>query len=93
MSVADYSKRLPPTPDVLYMAVTNDAFELPVCVCDSAVGLAFSLEMEPWKVQKAFMESGSGVITPRGRKIKYQRINSRTGEIIIGGVKNKKMPS
>lgn len=93
MSMIDRAKALPPTPEVLYMAVTDDRYELPVCICDSLVGLGHQLEIEPWKIQKAFFESRSGVVTPRGRGIKYQRINSRTGEIIVGGLKNKLPPS
>lgn len=72
------------TPDVLYMAVGVDEYELPICVRDSAISLAHNIGVEPWRLQQAFAKSKSGVVKPTYRDFKCMRIDSRTGEIIVG---------
>lgn len=87
MNAQDLAAKSRRRPEVLYMAVTNDKYELPLCVCENVTGLSHRLGIEPRKIQKALLESPSGVIIPRMGGVKYFRINSRTGETIVGGIK------
>lgn len=74
------------TPDVLFMAVGDDEFELPICVRDSVISLAHKMGLEPWRLQKAFTQSKSGVVKPTYRDFRCMRIDSRTGEIVVGSL-------
>lgn len=74
-------------PAVYYMAVKADEYELPVCVRDSVTSLAHEIGVEPWRLQAAFMQSQTGIVRPRYCGIKCMRVDSKSGEIIIGGIK------
>lgn len=74
-------------PAVYYMAVKADKYELPICVRDSVTSLAYEIGIEPWRLQAAFMQSQTGIVRPRYHGIKCMRIDSESGEIIIGGVR------
>lgn len=74
-------------PDVLYLAISADKYELTRCVRDSVTSLAYAIGMEPWRMQEAFLKSQSGVIKPPVPGIKCIRIDSHTGETIVGGLR------
>lgn len=73
-------------PAVYYMAVKADKYELPICVRDSVTSLAHRIGIEPWRLHNSLVRSKSGIVKPTYRDFKCMRINSRTGEIIVGSL-------
>lgn len=73
-------------PAVFFMAVQADEYELPICVRDSVTSLAHRIGMEPWRLHNSLVRSRSGIVKPTYRDFKCMRINSRTGEIIVGSL-------
>ena len=75
-------------PRVLYVAVTNDDFELPLFVGDSASELNYWLNSgrSPNAIWSALVQSKTGVVKTKDRQFKYYRMDSRTGKIFVGSL-------
>lgn len=71
-------------PEVYYMAVSADEYELPVFAGDTATELAFFLKIRTTSVLASLCRSPDGYVTTRDGKMKYLRINADTGEIFVG---------
>lgn len=73
-------------PRVLYVAATNDDFELPLFVGDSAAELNDWLNSQRSSAAalSALLQSKTGVAQTRDKRFKYYRMDSRTGKIFIG---------
>ena len=67
------------------MVVTNDKYELPLYVADSFDELAeWLLGLGIHACKNSFRKSATGIVRSANKKVKYLRINSQTGEVIIG---------
>lgn len=71
-------------PRVLYVVCTNDKYELPLYVCDTSVELSRQLHYSNCAVSASLSRSHTGVCRTKNRKYKYYRMDSDTGEIIVG---------
>ena len=73
-------------PRVLYVAATNDDFELPLFVGDSATELNdwLSSQRSSAAALSALLQSKTGIAQTRDKRFKYYRMDSRTGKIFIG---------
>lgn len=73
-------------PRVLYVAATNDEFELPLFVGDSAKELNQWLgkQRSSAAALSALIQSKTGTAQTRDKKFKYFRMDSYTGKIFIG---------
>lgn len=70
---------------ILYMLVTNDRFELPLCVCESSAELSRYLGFaQGTRTASRLSQSPDGMVQTMDRKYKYMRLDPRTGEIYIG---------
>ena len=67
------------------MVVTNDKYELPLYVADSFGELAEWLSgIGVHACKNSFRKSTTGIVKSANKKVKYLRINSETGAVIIG---------
>ena len=71
-----------PCPKALYMAVTDDIYELPVAVCDTASELARVLGYRPGTVYSFLSRSRDGTVRLRREGIKLFRMDADTGHIL-----------
>ena len=73
-------------PRVLYVAATNDEFELPLFVGDSAAELNrwLSSQRSSAAAISALIQSRTGVAKTRDKRFKYYRMDSKTGKIFVG---------
>ena len=71
-----------PCPRVLYMAVTDDIYEMPVAVCDTAQELARTLGRGPATVYSLLSRSRDGVAFMRREGLKLFRMDADTGEVV-----------
>lgn len=73
-------------PRVLYVAATNDEYELPLFVGDSAAELNewLSHQRSSAAALSALLQSKTGIAQTRDRRFKYYRMDSRTGKIFVG---------
>ena len=73
-------------PRVLYVATTNDEYELIMFVGDSAAELNhwLSSQRSSAAALSALIQSKTGIATTRDRRFKYYRMDSRTGKIFVG---------
>ena len=70
---------------ILYMLVTNDRFELPLCVCESSGELARFLGFgSSTRAASRLSRASDGVVQTMDRRYKYLRLDPRTGEIYKG---------
>lgn len=70
-------------PRVLYVAATNDIYELPLYVCDSSAELSRWLGKRS-NVLPTIIHSSTGIVQTKSKRFKYFRMDSRTGKIIVG---------
>lgn len=73
-------------PRVLYVAATNDEFELPLFVGDSATELNawLSSQRSSAAAISALIQSKTGIAQTRDKRFKYFRMDSKTGKIFVG---------
>ena len=71
-------------PEVYYMAVSADEYELPVFVGDTAAELAIFLEIRTTSVLSSLCRSPDGCVTTMDNRLKYFRMDADTGEIFVG---------
>ena len=70
---------------ILYMLVTNDRFELPLCVTESSTELSRFLGFaQSTRTASRLSQAPDGMVCTMDRKYKYMRLDPRTGDIYIG---------
>lgn len=71
-------------PRVLYIVATNDRFELPVYTCESGVKLGRWLGIRSSSIACSLIHSAHGKAHTMDKKFRYFRIDTRTGETLVG---------
>lgn len=69
---------------IVFMAVKNDKYELPVFYGNSAKELAEYLGMNANSVSARLVQAEDGVMITKSGKFKYMRINPNTGVVYVG---------
>lgn len=69
---------------LVYMAVTDDKYELPLFICDTEKELRTYLGYSPdYTLANRFYRSPTGVVRSH-KGVRYFRMNSETGKIYTG---------